>query len=132
MTPELQAAIDAFKLASYPNQWFDQPGEPDDLPVAGLTRADTAHGSCYDVAQAFSDFLQERGFYAPTVDVQDANEWGLVGVNRYGALTDQANHCATLVDGLIIDFTASQFPGEHDFPRVIPFNRTKTTVVWAY
>ena len=119
---QLLALFEEFKQEHYPNQWSDQPGELRHVAVVDLTHPDTAAGECYEVSEYFVAWLDGRGVTSRLVETENVAEWGMQGVNRYGIPSDYANHAAVAVNfdagTMLVDWTAAQFPGESDFPRV--------------
>jgi hypothetical protein len=112
----LAAALDEFAAGSYEDVYAD---EPTFLPVAGLTDPDAAMGVCDCVSEQLAAFLVERGFSAEVVMTEDATTWGYQGTSHSGFPTEHGGiHYAVEVEGLLVDFTASQFIGQHSLPTI--------------
>lgn len=118
----LDEAIQGFLVeGTYDNEWAMQDGTPGRLPVSELTDPDRAMGVCELVSAEFVEYLKMRGFHTATVVVTDeATEWGYQGTTRHGMPCQHAGgHMAVEVDGVFIDWTASQYIGTREpFPLI--------------
>lgn len=112
------AVIDEFRNSTFPNEWYEQDGGEENLPVTTLLDPDEAMGRCDVITDLFVAFLAERGIEAHAVETT-ARTLGLVALNRYGAEIDDAEHYVARVGNVYVDWTASQFGGSGtEFPRI--------------
>lgn len=115
----LHSAIEEFRASKVTDAFADV------IPVASLADPNVAQAQCNTIGAAFAQFLIERGLQARLVGTNDCADWGLQYVPGPGANPDPY-HAATLVDGVVVDWTANQFPGQHEFPRVIPASTSQS------